>query len=131
MWSWDITKLPGPTRHEFYDLYVILDIYSRYAPGWLVGPGESAELAEAFIAATIAGVGVAPGCSTPTVSMWRPVLLGFLTHTAMDARGCWCRDAPRLPDPHADRQAACVVFPRIRRWPGSTRRGACLVDGVT
>jgi putative transposase len=40
---------------------VILDIYSRYAPGWLVAPGESAELAEAFIAATIAGVGVAPG----------------------------------------------------------------------
>jgi hypothetical protein len=22
----------------------------------------------------------------PTVSMWRPVLLGFLTHTAMDAQ---------------------------------------------
>src|SRR5215213_8657826 len=61
VWSWDITKLPGPSRHEFYDLYVILDIYSRYAPGWLVAPGESAELAEAFIAATIAGVGAAPG----------------------------------------------------------------------
>jgi putative transposase len=61
VWSWDITKLPGPTRHEFYDLYVILDIYSRYAPGWLVAPGESAELAEAFIADTIARVGVAPG----------------------------------------------------------------------
>lgn len=61
VWSWDITKLPGPSRHEFYDLYVILDIYSRYAPGWLVAPGESAELAESFIAATIAGVGVAPG----------------------------------------------------------------------
>ena len=60
VWSWDITKLPGPSRHEFYDLYVILDIYSRYAPGWLVAPGESAELAEAFIAATIAGVGAAP-----------------------------------------------------------------------
>ena len=61
VWSWDITKLPGPSRHQFYDLYVILDIYSRYAPGWLVAPGESAELAEAFIAATIAGVGAAPG----------------------------------------------------------------------
>ena len=48
-------------RHVFYDLYVILDIFSRYAPGWLVAPGESAELAEEFIAATIAGVGAAPG----------------------------------------------------------------------
>ena len=40
---------------------MILDISSRYAPGWLVAPGESAELAEAFIANTIARVGVAPG----------------------------------------------------------------------
>jgi putative transposase len=61
VWSWDITKLPGPDRGSFFDLYVILDIYSRYAPGWLVAPGESAELAEAFIADTIARVGVAPG----------------------------------------------------------------------
>jgi transposase InsO family protein len=55
------TKLPGPDRGSFFDLYVILDIYSRYAPGWLVAPGESAELAERLIADTIARVGVAPG----------------------------------------------------------------------
>jgi putative transposase len=61
VWSWDITKLPGPDRGSFFDLYVILDIYSRYAPGWLVAPGESAELAERLIADTIARVGVAPG----------------------------------------------------------------------
>jgi len=59
--SWDITKLPGPDRGSFFDLYVSLDISSRYAPGWLVAPGESAELAEAFIADTIARVGVAAG----------------------------------------------------------------------
>jgi putative transposase len=37
-----------------------LDISSRYAPGWLVAPGESAELAEAFIGDIIARVGIAP-----------------------------------------------------------------------
>jgi putative transposase len=31
VWSWDSTKLPGPSRHQFYDLYVVLDSYSRYA----------------------------------------------------------------------------------------------------
>src|SRR4029453_15763709 len=61
VWSWDITKLPGPSRHEFYDLYVIVDIYSRYAPGWLGAPGESAELAGAFLAPPTAGVGPPPG----------------------------------------------------------------------
>ena len=60
VWSWDLTKLPGPARHEFYELYAVIDIFSRYVPGWLVAPAESAELAEAFIAETIARNGVAP-----------------------------------------------------------------------
>ena len=32
-WSWDITKLKGPKRGEYFDLYVILDIFSRYVVG--------------------------------------------------------------------------------------------------
>jgi len=54
VWSWDITKLQGPERGVFYELYVIIDIFSRYVVGWLVAPAESAELAEAFIADAIA-----------------------------------------------------------------------------
>ena len=60
MWSWDLTKLPGPGRHECYELYAVIDIFSRYVPGWLVAPAESAELAEALIADTIARNGAAP-----------------------------------------------------------------------
>jgi len=40
IWSWDIPKLHGPTRGLFYDLYVVLDIFSRYAPGWFVAAHE-------------------------------------------------------------------------------------------
>ena len=29
VWSWDITKLMGPTKWSYFYLYVILDIYSR------------------------------------------------------------------------------------------------------
>jgi putative transposase len=36
VWSWDITKLLGPLTWTYYHLYVILDIYSRYAVGWLL-----------------------------------------------------------------------------------------------
>jgi len=45
----------------WFDLYVIIDIFSRYVVGWMVAPGESAELAEAFIARAVAGQGVKPG----------------------------------------------------------------------
>ncbi len=51
VWSWDITKLRGSDRGVYYDLYVILDIYSRYVVGWTVAATESAQLAVELIAA--------------------------------------------------------------------------------
>ena len=52
-WSWDITKLLGPAKWTYYYLYVIIDIYSRYVPGWLLAPREDARLAEKLLADTI------------------------------------------------------------------------------
>jgi putative transposase len=61
VYSWDITKLHGPAKWTYYHLYVILDIYSRYAVGWMVASRESAALAEKLIAATCAKQGIARG----------------------------------------------------------------------
>jgi len=60
VWSWDITKLRGPERGVYYDLYVILDIYSRYVVGWTVAAREDADIAQALIAQA-ARVHGAPG----------------------------------------------------------------------
>jgi putative transposase len=53
IWSWDITKLLGPEKWTYFHLYVIIDIYSRYVPGWLLARRETAELAERLLAETI------------------------------------------------------------------------------
>ena len=53
-WSWDITKLHGPTKGTYYHLYVIIDIYSRYVVGWLLPNAECKLLAEKLLADTIA-----------------------------------------------------------------------------
>jgi putative transposase len=49
IFSWDITKLRGPLRGVWYDLYVMIDIFSRYVVGWRVEETETAELAVEFI----------------------------------------------------------------------------------
>ena len=36
LWSWDITKLKGPATWTSFNLYVMLDVYSRYAVGWMI-----------------------------------------------------------------------------------------------
>jgi putative transposase len=61
VYSWDITKLHGPAKWTYYHLYVILDIFSRYAVGWMVATRESAVLAEKLIAATAAKQGIGRG----------------------------------------------------------------------
>ncbi len=53
VWSWDITKLLGPVKWTYYYLYVIIDIYSRYTPGWMLAHVERAHLAERLLADTI------------------------------------------------------------------------------
>ena len=58
VWSWDITKLRGPSRGVYYELFVIIDIYSRYVVAWCVAPAETGELAREFIDAAIASQGV-------------------------------------------------------------------------
>jgi putative transposase len=58
VWSWDLTKLQGPTRGVYYELFVIIDIFSRYVVGWMVSEAETGELAQAFIAETLARHGI-------------------------------------------------------------------------
>jgi len=58
LWSWDITKLKGPSKWTYYYLYKIMDVYSRYVVGWMVAPRESAELAKLLIEQTCIRQGI-------------------------------------------------------------------------
>lgn len=46
VWTWDITKLRGPSKGVFYYAYVVIDLYSRYVVGWLVERTENGALSE-------------------------------------------------------------------------------------
>jgi len=50
VYSWDITKLKGPAKWTYFYLYVILDVYSRYAVGWTVQHRENSLVAKDLIA---------------------------------------------------------------------------------
>ncbi len=52
LWSWDITKLHGPKKWTYFYLYVVIDVFSRYAVGWMVAHAESSALATKLIEET-------------------------------------------------------------------------------
>lgn len=58
VWSWDITKLLGPTKWTYYYLYVILDIYSRRVVGWTLADCEDSAIARELIEQTCAREGI-------------------------------------------------------------------------
>ena len=60
-WSWDITKLLGPAKWTYYYLFVIIDIFSRYVPGWMLARAENAALAKVLLADTVVKQGIAHG----------------------------------------------------------------------
>ena len=60
VWSWDITKLRGPVKGVWYHLYALIDIYSRYSPGWMVRTAEDSVVAAEFLENAVARNGTRP-----------------------------------------------------------------------
>lgn len=61
LWSWDITKLPGPKKWTYFHLYVVLDVFSRYIVGWMIAERESKALARKLLEESCKRQKIAPG----------------------------------------------------------------------
>lgn len=46
VWSWDCSKLRTHTRGLYLTLYVVLDLYSRFAVAWMISRKENSALAQ-------------------------------------------------------------------------------------
>ena len=60
LWSWDISKLRGPSIGIYFYLYVILDVFSRFVVGWMIAQRESADLAQTLIETSCRRQGILP-----------------------------------------------------------------------
>jgi len=121
LWSWDITKLKGPSTWTYFYLYVILDVFSRSVVGWMVALRESATLAEQLIDETAAKHGIRPGQLTIHADRGssmtsKPVafLLADLGITKSHSRPHVSND-----NPFSESQ-----FKTMKYWPGFPQRVA-------
>lgn len=64
VWTWDVTWLRGPVRYSYYPLYVIIDLFSRFNPGWMLAHEETGDLAAKLIRETCERQGIEPGSLT-------------------------------------------------------------------
>ena len=61
VWSWDISELATYARGVFLNLYVVLDLYSRYVVAWMVAEHENCAHAQQLFREAITRYGVDPG----------------------------------------------------------------------
>jgi transposase InsO family protein len=61
VWTWDISKLPSYLSGVFFNLYVVLDLFSRYPVAWMVAERENSALAKQLFAESISRYGIEPG----------------------------------------------------------------------
>lgn len=101
LWSWDITKLLGPTKWTYFYLYVLLDVFSRYVVGWLAAQREFGGLGERLIAESCERQGIEPGQLTvhadrggPMISKPVALLLADLGVTKTHSRPHVSNDNP-------------------------------------
>lgn len=60
VWSWDITKMRGPTKGVWYHAYVVISIFSRYIVGWRIETYEDGVLAAELVEDIVAEQGIRP-----------------------------------------------------------------------
>jgi putative transposase len=128
LWSWDITRLKGPVACAYFQLYVILDVFSRYVVGWMVAERENQELAAQLIDEAIASQKVEPGTLTihadrgaAMTSKSVALLLGDLGVTKTHSRPHVSND-----NPYSEAQ-----FKTLKYRPEFPDRFGCIEDART
>ncbi len=64
VWTWDITKLPTFVAGSFLNLYLVLDLFSRYPVAWMVAERENSALSKQLFSEAITRYGIEPGTIT-------------------------------------------------------------------
>jgi len=125
VWSWDITKLRGPAKWNYFSLYVLLDIYSRYIVGWLLAEQESAALAEVLVKESCHQQGIAPDQLTLHADNGGPMRAKSLALLLSDLGVTASHSRPHTSD---DNPFSEAHFKTLKYHPGYPDRFGSLED---
>ena len=117
LWSWDITKLAGPGR-SWFSLYVILDVYSRYAVDWLLARRESGVLATRLIEQAIDTHEVEPTGLTIHADRGAPMTAKSLVQLLADLGVDRSHSRPRVSNDNPFSEAQFKTLKYCPEYPG-------------
>ena len=106
-------------------MYVILDVFSRYVPGWMVATGEAAALAERLLADTAAKQRIAHGQLTIHADRGSPMTAKPVAFLLADLGVTKSHSRPHVPNdnPYSESQ-----FRTLKYRPAFPDRFGCIQD---
>ncbi len=125
VWTWDITKLRGPTKGVYFYLYVILDLFSRYVVGWMVAPRETADLAHHLVDTTCQRQGIAPEQLTLHADRGAPMTAKSMAELLVDLGVSKSHSRPQVCD---DNPYSEAHFKTLKYRPDFPDRFGSLAD---
>ena len=112
LWSWDITKLRGPEKWNYFYLYVILDVFSRYVVGWMVAQRALACLAKRLIQETCSRQGIEADQLTLHSDRGSQMIAKTVAHLLADLSVTKSLSRPHVPDdnPYSESQFKTMKY---------------------
>jgi putative transposase len=118
VWSWDITKLLGPSKWTYFYLYVIMDIFSRYVVGWMVAHRENATLARKLIQETCEKQGIVKGQLTVHADRGSSMTSKCLAHLLSDLGVTKTHSRPHVSNDNPYSEAQFKTLKYCPQFPG-------------
>ena len=118
-WTWDITKLRGPTPGLFYFLYVIIDLFSRMVVGGMLAERENAAHAQHLFADTVARHVVEPGSLVVHADRGSPMRSDGLAQLLAGLGVVRSFSRPRVSDDNAFSEAQFKTLKYQPDYPGA------------
>jgi putative transposase len=128
VWSWDITKLRGPLKGQYYYLYVILDLWSRYVVGWLVAEREGEDLARQLVRETAAKEGIQPDELILHSDRGSPMTAGAMGELLAELGIAQSHSRPRVSNDNPFSEAQFKTLKYRPAYPGRFRDLAHVTD---
>ena len=125
VWSWDITKLMGPSKWSYFYLYVILDIFSRRVVGWCVADAETATLFGPLFDDAIAKHKVPPGQLTLHADRGSPMKAKATALLLADLGVTRSHNRPHTSNDHPFSESH---FKTLKYQPRFPQRFGCIED---
>jgi putative transposase len=120
-WSWDISKLPTLEPRRYLNLYLILDLYSRYVIAWMISAKENGALAKHLFQQALTRYGIRGGQLTVHQDRGAPMIAETYRDllAAFGVEPSYSR--PRVSN---DNAASEAMFKTVKYSPGYPGRFA-------